>query len=174
MEGYEPQSFDATIKDTKKNADTATIIANIVKVLPLAFTDILNVRGDGRCLIRAVVAFMERHLPNVFANSLLDHGMLDLMGSERLIEAIFQKLTASWNINDGPIEYHIDENAIGGFGILMLMKLLNVRTLKVFQAFDNKGLKAGWTAYEQEGVTNQYTVYLYTADGSHYRAFVIF
>lgn len=170
--GYKSQSFDATIKESKMNADTGTIIPKIVAVLPLAYTEILNVRGDGRCLIRAMVAFMERHLPNELANSLLNHGLQGLMGSEGLIEAIFQKLLSAWDVNDGPIEYHIDDNAIGGFGILLLMKLLNVRTLKVFQAFDNKGLKAGWTTFEQEAVENQYTVYLYTADGCHYRAFV--
>lgn len=124
-------------------------------------TNAVPVRGDGNCLVRAIIVSALK----------LKKFDVDTFDYEQ-----FREMIASCWAFKGEALYHMDETAIDGLAILMVMKLLRVKKLRVYQCFDGAGKTKGWREYDvsNTGVLDIYdvdvtdVVEIMTVNGCHY------
>jgi hypothetical protein len=153
-----------------------------------------RVRGDGNCLIRVILRYMRRHTPQLLTNVLIT--LFEMAGRDiifpqfdgnRLTEDAYddvvcgmirELIVKKWDYKGDPV-YHMNEEAIDGLAIHMVMRLLGVSKLSVYQAFDGAGRKHGWrdtTLGKDETLFHRdiqgITIILMTLNGCHYTAIV--
>lgn len=95
-------------------------------------TEIIIVPGDGNCLIRSICKYLESHLINIFGNITTN---LSIMGEKsniilpfeqnydlKICELVRELIFTKWDY-DSDIIYHMDENAIDGLAIQMVIRI---------------------------------------------------
>jgi hypothetical protein len=146
---------------TRENGEEQT------EFLQLGF---MRVRGDGRCLIRAMVTVLEYYHPELIEQKLGELGHAKPEEVEELIELLADLIGSTWEMfgYKGCAAYHMDETAIDGLAIDVLMRILGVSELKIFQFRDGADRKAGWRTkqIDSEGCTCR----IATLNGCHYTA----
>ena len=142
---------------------------------------IIRVRGDGNCLIRALlvdlVAKAKSITGNLLAELCLQNGAEIIVDfdAEKICVLVRDLVSRLWAYKGGP-EYHMNENAIDGLAVNMVMRLLGVTKLRIYQAFDGTDRKAGWRDIELDPKmeplftqdTKGVTAHIFTLDGRHY------
>lgn len=154
------------------------------------------VRGDGNCLIRAIIRYMRKHTPQIFVNIVIN--LFELSGRNIIIPEIGNNIDRKVHDNyddivcvvireliekrwdyKGSAMYHMDDNAIDGDAVRMVLRLMCVNDLNIFQAFDGADRKQGWRNIKLNSSeklfhdhTNGISVALFTLNGCHYSAIV--
>lgn len=145
------------------------------------------VRGDGNCLTRAIICYMRKHTPQIFVNIAISLFQLcnrdiiipDTDKYDDLIVIMIRELISKlWDYKESSI-YHMDDNAIDGDAIRMVMRLLGLNMLHIYQAFDGADRKQGWRTIilnDSERFFHDHThgisVFLFTLNGCHYSTII--
>jgi hypothetical protein len=132
----------------------------------------MPVRGDGRCLIRALVVVVDSHHPGLIAERLGELGRSRPEETEELIILLADLIPEMWDAfgMKGCAAYHMDESAIDGLAVDVLMKILGVSELKIFQFRDGAGYEAGWRTKKVEIEGDSCVCRIATLNGCHYTA----
>jgi len=130
-----------------------------------------SVKGDGRCLIRALLVLLTVHHSEHLKTRLSLFGLVeDANLIESLVNTIKEKWTTELSLT-GEWFYHMDETAIDGLAVIALMKILGISTLNVFQFIDGADRQAGWREIKsdlKEGIECN----IATVNGCHYTAII--
>lgn len=160
-----------------KSVEIPTIVNQLHAKIPHC-DDIEQVRGDGNCLIRAILVHMYKFMPDLMSIALLDLGLDPFGDRDEICYSLRQLIKTKWKEFGfkGDWCYHMDDGAIDGLAIEALMKLLRISSLWIYQPFAAADRPPGWRNIntsipvidEREGVT----VYVLTVNGCHYTGLV--
>lgn len=153
-----------------------------------------RVRGDGNCLVRAILRYMRKHTPQILINVLI--ALFEMAGRDiifptfnesRTIEDVYDDVIVGlireliekrWDYKGNP-SYHMSGDALDGLSISMIMRLLGLNKLSIYHAFEGAGRKQGWrdiTLGKDEKLFHPdiqgITIILITLNGCHYTAIV--
>lgn len=179
---------DYLLTEIGKNPQKVHEIDLIVKNIQRGtnFTNIMRVRGDGSCLIRAILCRL-KEIPNILMSITINLCMIsntDIFTPDNWMDfenkfciLVRNLIIQKWN-EKGEYYYHMSDNAIDGLAIIMAMKLLNIDILNVYQAFNGADRIKGWRQY----LTSQsfhstidikrLEIHIFTLNGTHYNGLV--
>ena len=152
------------------------------------YKTISQVKGDGNCLTYAILVYVYQNFdkstfiniltlvsedfpnldnfesPDLFFNQNLDY----FIGISKKIRALIEE---KWFFK-GEACYHMDDTAINGLAINMIMKILGIKKISIFHAFDELyNYVPTWRTIEQDdhfGVVLINEINLFTTNGCHY------
>lgn len=153
-----------------------------------------RVRGDGNCLIRAILRYMRSHTPQLLTNvliTLFEMANKDIIfpqfGVDRSSEDAYddvicgmirELIVKKWDYK-GETAYHMNGNAIDGLAIWMVMRLLGIAKLQIYQAYYGAGRDHGWRDIVFDPSNKLFhsdiqgiSIILLTLNGCHYTAIV--
>lgn len=132
------------------NLRRATSIANEIKKATFDDISVLTTRGDGNCLIRSIIAHLfVRRTKDVMFEILMPlcgdniAALFAFIEEKDVVVAINNPvidiicasirafITSKWDYK-GEVGYHMSDDAIDGFAVLYVMRLLGVNELKVY------------------------------------------
>jgi hypothetical protein len=167
---------------------------NIQLLINMGFSRVINVRGDGMCLIYAIIAYIFETRDNDSIYTILEpfcteeilSGLIDSPKTvkkhiETIARNVATAVTKHWSYI-GESRYHMDENAIDGLAIRMVMKLLAIDRLichvllpkplvieyNVNDSCESKSLREGIPAYHRDDISG-WMVTLLSVNRCHYR-----
>lgn len=133
-----------------------TIIANSTRIIGDGFTRVIDVRGDGNCLIYAIIVYLRytRDI-NMFVTTLMpfcdensrvvdklltspDDLLKDSISMRHIADQIRNHIYLKWDYK-GNSEYHMDDRAVDGLAREMVMRLLGVEELVCYTLCPDKG-----------------------------------
>lgn len=133
-----------------------TIVANAMRIVEDGFNRSIDVRGDGNCLIYAIIVYLfYTRNSNVFVTTLMpfcdenDHivdqlvtspGVLlkDSISMRHIADQIRNNIYLKWDYK-GNSDFHMNERAIDGLARVMVMRLLGVEELVCYTLCPDKG-----------------------------------
>lgn len=125
------------------------------KLIDLGFTTVKQVRGDGNCLIRALLLHLiETRDKNIMFAILINFISIELIIEffetkddkifevlvQNIRDAVLENLNLCENVQQRElIPFMMDESAIDGFALEQVMRLLNVQKMTVHSLCPNAG-----------------------------------
>lgn len=140
---------------------------------------LITIRGDGNCLIRALFTYMEHNTPRIYQNNIVDillmaNKDIELSHADDphtlLCEIVRDLVVKKWDLK-GEHSHHMNENAIDGLAIEMVMRILGIDRLNIYQAYNGSDRQEGWRIItpSKKGFQNDnITAFIFTMNGTHY------
>jgi hypothetical protein len=153
---------------------------NIENLNKLGFSRIIQVRGDGNCLIRSLLIYLkETRNPDIFTTILLnnhiDFDKILNFDLDHCTNCIREKVIRDWDLIIGIGEwfYHMDDSAIDGLAREAVMSLLGIDKLTIYSLLpgsDEDSVKIIVTSKNFSGITKWHATLLCKTGFCHYSA----